>query len=183
MKLDLAQMKALTSPVRRDVLGVLGRRGESTAAEIAEALGVSPASLYYHLRKLESAGLIEGRGPHAATTRPVRTFVRTFSRMAVGGDPVDGTPEYRAARVDLHDADLRELSRRIRSALVDDPSESTLAGIDPMMVLRVGLRLTPEGARKVDHAMAEVVRVAVEHEDPEGEVQAILAVRVPGRDR
>lgn len=183
MKLDLAQMKALTSPVRRDILGVLGRRGESTAVEIAGALGVSPASLYYHLRTLEAAGLIEGSGPHPATTRPVRTFVRTFERLAVGGAPEDGTEAYRTARVALHDADLRELSRRIRSALIDEPGEDTLRGNDPMMMLRSGLRLSPEGARKVDEAMAEVLRIAARNEDPDGEFQAILAVRVPSRDR
>ena len=54
--------KTLADPVRREILTLIKKNYRMSAGEIAEALGVSPQSLSYHLRLLkESDLLIESR--------------------------------------------------------------------------------------------------------------------------
>ena len=49
--------KVLSDNQRRDIL-VMIKKGRMNAGEIAEALGVTPAALSYHLRLLKEADLI-----------------------------------------------------------------------------------------------------------------------------
>ena len=49
--------KVLSDSQRRDILVML-KKGRMNAGEIAEALGVTPAALSYHLRLLKEADLI-----------------------------------------------------------------------------------------------------------------------------
>lgn len=54
--------KTLSDPLRREILTLIKKNYRMSAGEIAEALGVSPQSLSYHLRLLkESDLLIESR--------------------------------------------------------------------------------------------------------------------------
>jgi len=52
-------LDALAHPLRLRIVALLWRRGEMYLAEIAECLGVSRALAKVHLRKLESAGVVE----------------------------------------------------------------------------------------------------------------------------
>ncbi len=59
---ELARLlDALGHPLRLRIVAYLWERGEAYLAEIAEALGVSRALAKVHLRKLESAGVVESR--------------------------------------------------------------------------------------------------------------------------
>ena len=49
--------KVLSDSQRRDILVML-KKGRMNAGEIAEALGITPAALSYHLRLLKEADLI-----------------------------------------------------------------------------------------------------------------------------
>ena len=62
---DAATMRALAHPARITSLERLMRHGPATATELAEAAGLTPSAMSYHLRLLERAGLISaaaGRG-------------------------------------------------------------------------------------------------------------------------
>ena len=50
-------MKALSDPVRRDILQLL-KNGKKTAGEIGELFNLTGASVSYHLAKLKNADLI-----------------------------------------------------------------------------------------------------------------------------
>ncbi len=54
---DTNIFKVLSDKQRRDILVML-KDGRRNAGEIAEALGISPAALSYHLKLLKSADLI-----------------------------------------------------------------------------------------------------------------------------
>lgn len=54
---DTNIFKVLSDKQRRDILVIL-KDGRRNAGEIAEALGISPAALSYHLKLLKSADLI-----------------------------------------------------------------------------------------------------------------------------
>jgi len=50
--------KALSNPVRRDILSYLGDHGEANSTSVAKALGESTGTTSYHLRKLAELNLI-----------------------------------------------------------------------------------------------------------------------------
>ena len=50
--------KTLSDPLRREILTLVKKNYRMSAGEIAEALGVSPQSLSYHLKLLKESGLL-----------------------------------------------------------------------------------------------------------------------------
>ena len=50
-------LKAISDPVRRDILGML-RKGRKSAGEISEHFNLTGATVSYHLAKLKSADLV-----------------------------------------------------------------------------------------------------------------------------
>ena len=54
---DTNIFKVLSDEQRRDILVML-KKGRMNAGEIAEALGITPAALSYHLKLLKSADLV-----------------------------------------------------------------------------------------------------------------------------
>jgi DNA-binding transcriptional ArsR family regulator len=56
---DAKRWKAMSHPLRRDMLRHLGEHGPATSTTLAEALGENTGSTSYHLRILADAGVIE----------------------------------------------------------------------------------------------------------------------------
>lgn len=56
---DAKRWKALSHPLRQEVLRHLGEHGPATSTTLAQALGESTGSTSYHLRVLAEAGVIE----------------------------------------------------------------------------------------------------------------------------
>ena len=59
---DPERIRALTHPLRLELLDLLDDLGEATATQCAEQLGQSVASCSFHLRSLEKHGFIERSG-------------------------------------------------------------------------------------------------------------------------
>ena len=55
---DLSALRALTDPLRKEILRLL-QREPRTASQLAAALGEKPTKLHYHVTELERNGLIE----------------------------------------------------------------------------------------------------------------------------
>ena len=79
----LDQMTVLASPVRQELLDVLARMGTVSLAEVAAALGRAPDGLYYHVRLLHRAGLVESAGVRRRGGRPEALFRATGSQFAL----------------------------------------------------------------------------------------------------
>jgi len=56
---DAKRWKAMSNPLRREILGQVGTREAATATTIAHALGQNTGTTSYHLRVLADAGIIE----------------------------------------------------------------------------------------------------------------------------
>ena len=56
---DAKRWKALSHPLRQEILRHLDSRGPATATTLAEALGENTGTTSYHLRVLADAGIIE----------------------------------------------------------------------------------------------------------------------------
>jgi DNA-binding transcriptional ArsR family regulator len=52
---------ALADPTRREVLTLVGKRGETTASELARTLPVTRQAIQKHLTSLSGAGLVADR--------------------------------------------------------------------------------------------------------------------------
>jgi DNA-binding transcriptional ArsR family regulator len=87
---DARAIKALAHPARLTVLDALADGSELTATECAEAAGVSPSAMSYHLRALEKWGFVErAESSEDGRERPWRSVP--------GGWRVDSMPDRAAA--------------------------------------------------------------------------------------
>jgi DNA-binding transcriptional ArsR family regulator len=68
------QLTTLTSAARQEILGVLAQIGTVSVAELAATLGRPPDALYYHLRILLRAGLVETVGNRRTEWRQEALF-------------------------------------------------------------------------------------------------------------
>lgn len=86
-----AQLRALASPLRQELLDVLEGSGPCGIADLAASLGRAPDTLYFHVRRLQRVGLVvevarQKVGRHTTTIydvpgRPLR-IDRTKARAA-----------------------------------------------------------------------------------------------------
>jgi DNA-binding transcriptional ArsR family regulator len=62
IRLDATSLKVLAHPLRSRLLSALRRGGPATATDLASALGTNSGATSYHLRRLESVGLVTDTG-------------------------------------------------------------------------------------------------------------------------
>lgn len=62
IRLDATSLKVLAHPLRSRLLSSLRRGGPATATDLASSLGTNSGATSYHLRKLESVGLVTDTG-------------------------------------------------------------------------------------------------------------------------
>ncbi|MCB2057224.1 MAG: helix-turn-helix transcriptional regulator [Novosphingobium sp.] len=55
---DQAQLRAVVSTVRHDILDQVSAFGPLAVSDIADLLGASASSLYYHIEQLLAVGLL-----------------------------------------------------------------------------------------------------------------------------
>lgn len=97
-----AMLKALTHPVRRKILRVLGQKVYARSADLAHELGVAANSVSFHVRTLADAGLIE-EAPERARDRRDRVWTPVRGGLTVG------TPEHPVRDEVLADALMRAM--------------------------------------------------------------------------
>ena len=64
-----AQLRALASPARQEILDLLARTGPASVADLGRLLQRPADGLYYHLRALERAGLVRMAGSRTRAGR------------------------------------------------------------------------------------------------------------------
>ncbi|MCP4895373.1 MAG: helix-turn-helix transcriptional regulator [bacterium] len=104
---DLAQIEALTSPIRGEIVDLVDLLGASSIAEIAAVMGRPVDSLYYHVRKLLEVGLL-------VETEKRKAVRQTESVYDVPGRPMH--VEYKATQIDFVHALIRSISGMLRLA-------------------------------------------------------------------
>ena len=88
LHLDARAVKVLAHPLRSRLLSALRIGGPATATALAERLGTNSGATSYHLRKLESVGLVEETGEGRGKERPWRasTDMHEFTQRDVAYD-------------------------------------------------------------------------------------------------
>lgn len=116
----LRYLKCLASPARLEVVEGLQLAGPSSVAELARRLGRAADSLYYHLRELEKAGVVEvaGRTPAPRGHGGRRGVIyRMCSNVVSAGDHHDADASERAALGDVASAVLRLTERNVQLSI------------------------------------------------------------------
>jgi DNA-binding transcriptional ArsR family regulator len=142
------EAKALAHPLRLRILR-LCQHQELTNKQLAERLGSDPGTVFYHVRKLVSAGLLQAAGvrtgPSGALEKPYRSSGVTWW---LDGPLNDEPPDVRYAPVQAFQEELRE------------------AGPESVAVYeRFSLHLSPEEVEELDRRVLAVLDEYVATDD------------------
>ncbi len=88
LRLDAHALKVLAHPLRSRLLSALRTGGEATATDLATRLGTNSGATSYHLRKLESVGLVAdtGKGEGKRRLWKAATDYHSFEPSDFAGD-------------------------------------------------------------------------------------------------
>lgn len=95
-----AGLRALAAGTRQEIVDVLTSSGPVTVAELGRLMGRRPDALYFHLKVLERAGLVERRAADADGARATAVFAVPAAIL-----------------LDYQSGSRRELARVVRHAL------------------------------------------------------------------
>ncbi len=153
--LDMESLKALSHPLRVQLLDALSVYGPATASGLAERLAESSGATSYHLRQLERHGFV--RELKARGTGRERWWERMPESINIGGSEAERTPagrtashliwrEFRTSQQRL----INDFLERGDDVLPTDWSETS-------EVRSANTRLTIEQMREFTSAVNEVV--------------------------
>jgi DNA-binding transcriptional ArsR family regulator len=104
LRLDATAIKVLAHPLRSQLLSLLRTRGPATATELAEVLSTNTGATSYHLRRLESVGLVSDTGEGTGKRRLWRaaTDFHSWNRSSFRADEDSATAVDWLERFYLH---------------------------------------------------------------------------------
>jgi hypothetical protein len=85
---DPKAMRALTHPLRMQLLEALLTKGQATATELADVVNESPSNCSFHLRKLAQYGYIERADDAVGREKPWRVADPTQNFVGDADDPL-----------------------------------------------------------------------------------------------
>lgn len=144
------QLAALASPVRREILDHVRRRGPRTVAEVATGLGRKQTSIYYHVNQLVEVGLLVVAGERPGPARPEAVYAAVAADIRVEDPGASRATAAIAAR--SAGATLRRALREVEAGL------KRKAGPTPR-VGRHKARLRPAAEREVLRHLEAVERI------------------------
>jgi DNA-binding transcriptional ArsR family regulator len=83
---DASTLRALSHPLRIELLEALSMHGALTATEVGELIGESPTTCSFHLRQLAKYGLVEEAGGGKGRARPWRMASEGLHLTVTPGD-------------------------------------------------------------------------------------------------
>lgn len=168
--LDTSTMKALSHPLRVQIVGLLRRYGPATATTLAQRLGLNTGATSYHLRQLAAYGMIvEDETQGNARDRWWKAAHRS-TYLQPGNFGSDETAAYLTAIAETHAANLRLAAQESPTL----PDEWRDAG----SMNDYWLLLTPEQTAAMLEELYEVVSRYRSHEDVEGAPETARRVTV-----
>ena len=171
LHLDARAVKVLAHPLRSRLLSALRSGGPATATALAERLGTNTGATSYHLRKLESVGLVEETGEGHGRERWWRasTDMHTFTQRDVAYD-ADG----QAAADWLRRYYLRSFLERY-DAWLDAHGAWSLEWQEVADASDYLLRVSP---RRLAELEAELSNILERYRDPDPDDPAALSVEI-----
>jgi DNA-binding transcriptional ArsR family regulator len=152
-ELDLESLKALSHPLRVQLVNALSIYGPATASGLAERFGESSGATSYHLRQLERHGFIrevEGRG-----TSRERWWERVPGALNIGSPAAEETPAGRSA-AQLIFREFRQTADRLLADFIErGPDVLPQEWMDASEITTANARLTLEQMQNFVRAVNE----------------------------
>jgi len=151
----LAQMKALSHPLRFRLLELFAERPRTTK-QAAQQMGEAPTRLYHHVAALEQAGLVRLKEtrPNRGTTEK---YFEATARRLEGDERVAKALRKKSARKDVA-AMAFVLFDQARNELIHALSTGSGKLPEALMAIRGVLKLTPAGAVRLEKELMRVVK-------------------------
>lgn len=92
------QARALASPLRLEIVGLFGGERRLSIADMAERMGVRAGSLYHHVGRLESVGILRRDGTRRKGKRDEALFTVALEVLELELDTKDAEANDRARR-------------------------------------------------------------------------------------
>jgi AcrR family transcriptional regulator len=167
-------MRLLASPVRMDVLQAFSTSTRLTVREIAQRLGKSRGSLYYHVRELQAAGVLREVDRRLVSRRYESVYEIVSDVLSVAAEASGSDAE---GAIKLVWSTLRRAAREFESAMRDGRLES--AGEAPVgQHLRAWL--TAKDRAKVQAHLAKIQEICLAASAKEdGELYSLTTLLVP----
>ena len=172
-----AQITALESAVRQEVIDTLQAAGARSATEIARLMGRPADALYYHIKKLVAVGLLVVDSSRRQGRRPEAVYDlvgRPLSLRYPSGREAQAHPLPRIVR-----AMTRTAERDFRTAL----GRGTARATGPTRNLWAGRRhawLTPRDFGRVNGLIDSLTTILTQSRDPaRGELCTVTLVMAP----
>ena len=167
----VAQMEALTSPVRHQIHLAMEMLGACSVNELAARMGRVPETLYYHVRRLEKVGILEQVGSRVVSNREEAIYQLKGKRLRV--DPSRTTPRFLKARAKGCGALLRFALRAFERALERKGTRQLL----PKQGLRIHqmtVRLSTANVAELSERLDSVESFLAEADEPTGEDMYVI---------
>lgn len=112
---DAAAIEAVASPHRLEVVSALGEAEQASIAELARRLGRTPHSLYYHVKRLVSAGVVVPAETRRRGRRDERIWKLAGERILLGAQAGSTPASVKTSKA--IDAMLRLTARELSAAV------------------------------------------------------------------
>jgi len=125
-----AQVRALASPARQEIVDALVAAGPCPIAELAAHTGRAPDSLYFHINRLMKVGLVIERTPRATGKRPAAVYDVPGRPLVLGYASLSGAhdlPAVVSAALRLADRDFAR-AIKLGGATVEGPRRTLWGG-------------------------------------------------------
>jgi len=150
------QRRALSSPIRLEILGQFTDEGGMSIGDVAARIGRSPGSLYYHFRILETVGLLVRVGARPGVKRDETLYEPVAPRIAVAAE-TDDESSLRSALKTM-EAAFRMAERDLEAALTSG-SPRTAGKHRNLYATRVHCRLTKQKLAEINEHLRAIERI------------------------
>ena len=172
---ERAQLRALASPARQELIDLLVRMGPSSAAALSRVVGRPPDGLYYHLRALLRVGLVREAGTEDGAGRRGALYEAVHREPELRHDTAPGgnSPAVAAIVSSMLRLGIRDFRRAAAT-----PDVRTREPGRELWALRVTGRLTPGELMKANRRV-HALRSAVGRPGAKGKLYAVTILLVP----
>ena len=180
---DPEMVRALRTPLRREILETLLRLRGCSVKELATEAGRAPGALYYHIHELLRVGLIRETGKRPAGKRLESVYEPVAERIVL--DRTVRARPFIEALADLQRSTLRTAARELTAAL-EARGPKDAAPDDSGSLIRLTARLKPRAAARARGMLRELAQFLDANDDPKAaDAYAMTAalVRLAPRDR
>jgi len=178
---DPKMVRALRTPLRREILEALIRLRSSSVKDLGAEIGRTPAALYYHVHELARVGLIRETEKRGGGKRRQSMYEPVAGRIVI--DRTVRTGPFIGALADLQRSTLRTAERELARAL-ESAQRAGVPRADAASLIRSTARLKLKAAKQAQKKLRDLAQFIAENDDPSAAgTYAVTAALVPLKRR